>query len=89
MEDQVLVQRTMQAVSVLLKEQEQVQARAAALVQRWNKLGGSAFLAGMTAEDWTAVGVAEADFLAAMSSLGTAFPDVLGDHGTNLYKIAP
>jgi hypothetical protein len=61
---------------------EQAQAIAARAVQRYNKLGGAAFLVDYV---WPAE-LSEADFIAAVGSLGTLFPDIMGNHGTNLYK---
>ncbi len=87
MQGDVLVARTRESVKQLLGAIEAVQGDAAALVQRWNKLGGSAAVADLALEDWTALGLTETQFTDAMSSLGTLFPDLLGAHGTNLYTI--
>lgn len=73
-------------IARVLTSIEAAQARAAALVQEYNKLGGSAFLAGY---DWTPQGITEAEFLDAQSSLATLFPDILTTHGTNLYNVKP
>ena len=84
MDGQVLVNQTQNAVRHILDQIEAVQGDAAALVQRWNKLGGATSVA---AVDWEAVGVTQQEFADAMASLGTLFPDIMGAHGTNLYKI--
>lgn len=63
---------------------EDAQARAAAVVQGWNKLGGASFLTGY---DWTGSDISEQEFIDAVSSLSSLFPDVLGTDGTNLYKM--
>ena len=71
-------------IGQILATIERAQAQAAALVQAWNKLGGSAFV---DTDDFTDSDITEAEFEAAISSLSTAFPDILGAHGTNLYKL--
>lgn len=63
---------------------EQAQATAAAQAQEWTKLGGETFL---TDFDYTGMDIAAADVANAMSSLTTLMPDILGAHGTNLYKM--
>ena len=73
--------------STLLRAVEDLQGGAAAVVQGWNKRGGAAFLAGITQEEWDGLGVTEAQVIAAVGSLSTLFPDLLGDHGTNLYGV--
>ena len=63
---------------------EQAQAIAAKTVQQWNKLGGATSVSGF---DWNTLNVTEQEFLDAVSSLSTALPDIMGAHGTNLYKV--
>ncbi len=62
---------------------EQAQALSAEVVQQWGKVGGSTTIEGYV---WPA-GYSEAEFLSAISSLQSAMPDILGNHGTNLYKL--
>lgn len=64
---------------------ERAQAIAARVVQKYNKLGGAAFFA-EEAIEWPE-DCAQAEFVAAVASLGTLFPDILGNHGTNFYKV--
>ena len=84
MDGTALVNQTRESVRKILREIEASQGAAAALAERWNKLGGVMAVAGV---DWEAVGITEAQFTNAISSLGTLFPDLLGNHGTNLYTI--
>ncbi len=73
--------RTSRAVKLI----EQAQAEAAAAVQEWNKLGGEAMFSGY---EWPeGSDITQAEFTTGVSSLSTAMPDILGDHGTNLYKM--
>ena len=80
----VVIAEIRSEVTQVLGTVERAQAQAAALVQAWDKLGGAAFIEGY---DWTASDITEEEFLAAISSLETAFPDVLRSHGVNLYKL--
>ena len=81
------VNRVRSKVSTLLRAIEEVQGDAAAVVQGWNKRGGAAFLAGMTQDDWDGLGLTEAQVTAAVGSLGSLFPDLMGNDGTNLYAV--
>ncbi|MBN1814720.1 MAG: hypothetical protein JXA14_22965 [Anaerolineae bacterium] len=63
---------------------EQAQAKASAMVQEYNKLGGATFLTGF---DWEGTDITEQQLLDAVSSLQLAFPDLLGGNGTNLYRV--
>lgn len=71
-------------VNEILKHIEAAQALAAKTVQEWNKLGGSAAIA---AVDFTDSDITAADVATAVSSMSGAMPDILGDHGTNFYKL--
>ena len=79
-----LISDVRNGLNEITKLVEQAQAKSAALVQMYNKLGGSSFLTG---HDWSGSDITEQEFLDAVSSLGTAMPDLLGAHGTNLYKM--
>ena len=63
---------------------EQAQAIAASRVQEYNKVAFSGLL---VEGDFTGRTFTMAQFIDAISSLTTAMPNLLGDHGTNLYRI--
>lgn len=84
MEQQQLVVNVMNAAAEILRHVEAAQALAARQVQEWNKLGGADFF---TDFNWETVHVTSAQISTAVSTLSTAFPDILGAHGTNLYLV--
>jgi len=63
---------------------EEAQAEAAAQVQEYNKLGGATFLTGF---DFTGMDIDAGDVTNAVASMSNAFPDILGNDGTNLYTL--
>jgi len=63
---------------------EQAQARAAAQAQEWTKLGGTDFL---TDFEYTGMDIGATEVANAMNTITTLMPDILGAHGTNLYKL--
>ena len=79
-----VIDTTRQGTIRVLSLIEEAQAQAASLVQQWNKLGGAAAIASF---DFTGYDLTSAEIGDAINSLGTAFPDILGAHGTNLYKL--
>lgn len=85
---QQFINETRAKISGLVQEVEQIQGKAAAIVQQWDDLGGAAFLSGY---DWTGSDIDEAEFVAAIGSLTTVFNDVLDNpgvgNGTNLQKM--
>lgn len=84
MQPTTLINHIRASSAQILRLIEQAQAVAAAQVQEWNKLGGSTFLTGF---DYTGLDIDGNDITAAISSMTTALPDILGDHGTNLYTV--
>jgi len=83
MQQAQLVNDIRNAASTVVAQVEQAQARAAAIVQEYSKLGGATFLTGF---DWGTTDVTEAQITSAVYSLGQ-MADILGNHGTNLYII--
>ena len=78
-----IVTETHEKVKRILKLVEEAQALSAEVVQQWNKVSAGTKLGGYV---WPE-GYSEAEFVTAISSLETAMPDLLGAHGTNLYKL--
>jgi hypothetical protein len=83
MQQATLVNNVRNNAARILSLIEQAQAIAASQAQEYNKLGGATFLEGFT---WDG-DVTEQNLLDAVSSLTSAFPDILGAHGTNLYRL--
>jgi len=84
MQQAILIANIRATAQRILDHIEQAQAEAAAQVQEWNKLGGSTFLDGF---DYTEMDIDADDVTAAVSSMSSALPDILGNDGTNLYKL--
>jgi len=78
-----IVTDTHEKVKRILMLIEQAQGLSAEVVQQWNKVSGASKLGGY---QWPE-GYSEEDFVTAISSLQTLMPDVLGAHGTNLYRL--
>lgn len=78
-----IVTETHEKVKRILTLVEQAQALSAEVVQQWNKVSAVSKLGGY---QWPE-GYSEEEFVTAIASLQTLMPDVLGDHGTNLYKL--
>lgn len=78
-----VVTETHEKVKRILDLVEEAQALSAEVVQQWGKVSAGSKLGGYP---WPE-GYSEAEFVTAISSLQTLMPDVLGDHGTNLYKL--
>jgi len=83
MQQATLVNSVRNSAAQILNLIEQAQAIAAAQTQEYNKLGGSSFLEGFS---WDG-DITEQNLLDAVSSMSSAFPDLLGAHGTNLYRL--
>ena len=84
MQQVTLINNVRNRTARVLNLVEQAQAEAAAAVQEWNKLGGATFLTGFV---WDDLDITAQQFTDAVASLGSAMPDILGAHGTNLYTI--
>jgi hypothetical protein len=78
-----LVNEVRNATSEALALVEQAQAKAAAIVQEYTKLGGATFLVGF---DWEQTDVTETQVANAINSLQN-MADILGGHGVNLYPL--
>ena len=78
-----LVNDIRNSTSAFLSTIEQAQARAAAVVQEYDKLGGVGFLAGF---NWAETDVTEVQVTTAIYSL-RQMANILGDHGGNLYIV--
>lgn len=78
-----VVTETHEKVKRILDLVEEAQALSAEVVQQWNKVAAGTKLGGYA---WPE-GYSEEEFMTAISSLQTAMPDILGAHGTNLYKL--
>ena len=63
---------------------ERAQAIAAQRVQEYTKMG---FSASLIDSDFTGMPYTKQEFIDAISSLMNLFPNILGDHGTNLYRL--
>lgn len=78
-----IVTETHEKVKRILLLVEEAQALSAATVQQWHKVAAGTKLGGY---EWPE-GYSEEEFVTAISSLELAMPDILGEHGTNLYKM--
>ena len=78
-----IVTETHEKVKRILALVEQAQALSAEVVQQWVKVSAGSKLGNYP---WPE-GYAEEEFVTAISTLQTLMPDVLGAHGTNLYKL--
>lgn len=78
-------------VATTLRQAEQMQATAAALVQWYTYLGGDSWANGVTDAEWTAAGITKVQFKRAMADLGTFAsilnPVALGNVGDAPYKV--
>lgn len=78
-------------VATTLRQAEQMQATAAALVQWYTYLGGGSWANGVTDAEWTAAGITKVQFKRAMADLGTFAsilnPVALGNVGDAPYKV--
>ena len=84
MQQATLVNNIRASSKRILRLIEQAQAEAAAQVQEYNKVGGSSFLTGF---DYTDMDINATDITNAITSMSSALPDILGNNGTNLYKL--
>lgn len=78
-----IVTETHEKVKRVLDLVEEAQALSAEVVQQWNKVSAGSKLGGYPWPD----GYSEQEFVTAIASLQSAMPDILGDHGTNLYML--
>lgn len=78
-----IVTETHEKVKRILDLVEEAQALSAEVVQQWNKVAGGTKIG---AYPWPE-GYTGEDFVTAIASLETAMPDILGAHGTNLYRL--
>jgi hypothetical protein len=83
MQQAQLVNDIRNSTSAFLSQVEQAQARAAAVVQEYDALGGVAFLAGF---DWETTDVTETQITTAIYSL-RQMANIISDHQGNLYII--
>ena len=78
-------------VATTLRQAEQMQATAAALVQWYTYLGGDSWANGVTDAEWTAAGITKVQFKRPMADLGTFAsilnPVALGNVGDAPYKV--
>ena len=78
-----IVTETHEKVTRILTLVEQAQALSAEVVQQWVKVSAGSKLGNYP---WPE-GYSEEEFVTAIATLQTLMPDVLGAHGTNLYKL--
>ena len=79
-----LIAHVRNEVNQIVSDIEKAQAKAATIVQMWDKLQAANLFAGY---DWTGSDIDGQDFLAAINTLQNFFPDIFGANGASLYLL--